>query len=96
VLAEELDHVPGELGALVDFGRPRRDPLARERADQVADLALLVAQHLMGHVAIVGTRGLNQGGPAADNGNTVAFNLPLLLVPLPALVIGLLLAVGAF
>jgi len=26
----------------------------------------------------------------------VAFNLPLLLVPLPALVIGLLLAVGAF
>jgi len=26
----------------------------------------------------------------------VAFNLPLVLIPLPALVVGLLLAVGAF
>jgi hypothetical protein len=50
----------------------------------------------MGHGAIVGTRGLNQGGAAADKGITLALNLPLLLVPLPALVIGLLLAVGAF
>jgi hypothetical protein len=50
----------------------------------------------MGHGAIVGIRGLNQGGPAADKGFTVAFNLPLLLIPLPALVVGLLLAVSAF
>jgi hypothetical protein len=50
----------------------------------------------MGHGAIVGTGGLNQDGSATDKGSTVAFNLPLLLVPLPALVIGLLLAVGAF
>jgi hypothetical protein len=48
------------------------------------------------HAAIVGTRRLNQGDPAADNGIAVAIKLPLLLVPLPALVIGLLLAVGAF
>ena len=41
VLAEELDDVPRELGRLVDLGRARRDALARERADEVADLALL-------------------------------------------------------
>ena len=40
VLAEELDHVPRELGAVVDLGRARRDALARERPDEVADLAL--------------------------------------------------------
>jgi hypothetical protein len=50
----------------------------------------------MGHGAIVGTQGLNKGDPAADKGLAVAFNLPLVLVPLPALVIGLLLALGAF
>jgi hypothetical protein len=50
----------------------------------------------MGHGAIVGTGGLNQHGPAADKGSTVAFNLPLLLVPLPALVVGLLVAAGVF
>jgi len=50
----------------------------------------------MGHGAIVGTQGLNQGGPAADKGIAVALNVPLVLVPLPALVIGLLLALGAF
>jgi len=50
----------------------------------------------MGHGAIVGTQGLNSGGPAADKGIAVAFNLPLVLIPLPALVVGLLLAVGVF
>jgi hypothetical protein len=50
----------------------------------------------MGHGAIVGTQGLNPGSPTADNEIAVAFNLPLVLIPLPALVIGLLLAVGAF
>jgi len=95
VLAEELDDVPRELRAFVDLGRPRRDPLARENANQVADLTLLLAQGLVGHAAIVGTKGLNQGSPAADKGTTVAFNLPLFLVPLPALVLGLLRAVGA-
>jgi hypothetical protein len=49
----------------------------------------------VGHGAIVGTKGLNQGSPAADKEIAVAINLPLVLVPLPALVIGLLLAVGA-
>ena len=44
MLAEELDDVPGELVALVDLGRARRDPLARERAHEVAELALLVGQ----------------------------------------------------
>ena len=43
VLAEELDDVPRELVRGVDLGRARRDPLARERAYQLADLALLVA-----------------------------------------------------
>src|SRR5207237_4575667 len=54
VLAEELDDVPRELRALVDLGRPRRDPLAREGADELADLALLVAERVDGHAAIVG------------------------------------------
>jgi hypothetical protein len=50
----------------------------------------------MGHGAIVGTQGLNPGSPATDKGIAVAFNLPLVLIPLPALVVGLLQAVGAF
>jgi hypothetical protein len=50
----------------------------------------------MGHGAIVGTQGLNQGSPSADKGPAVALNLPLFLIPLPALIIGLLQAVGAF
>ena len=49
VLAEELDDVPRELVRLVDLGRARRDPLARERAHELADLALLVAQDVPGH-----------------------------------------------
>jgi hypothetical protein len=47
------------------------------------------------HAAILGTKGLNQLGPAADKEIAVAFNLPLVLIPVPALVIGLLLALGA-
>src|SRR5438270_657712 len=38
VLAKQLDHVPGELGRFVDLRRPRRDPLARERAHELPDL----------------------------------------------------------
>ena len=49
VLAEELDDVPRELVRLVDLGRTRRDPLARERADELADLALLVGELVPGH-----------------------------------------------
>jgi hypothetical protein len=44
VLAEELDDVPRELGRLVDLRRAGRDPLGRERADELADLALLVVE----------------------------------------------------
>ena len=49
VLAEELDDVPRELVRLVDLGRARRDPLARERPHELADLELLVGQRLPGH-----------------------------------------------
>ena len=49
VLAEELDDVPRKLGRLVDLGRARRDALARELADQLADLLLLFGQRLGRH-----------------------------------------------
>ena len=39
----------GKLVRLVDLRGARRDPLARERADEVADLALLVGQLIPGH-----------------------------------------------
>ena len=51
VLAKELDDVPRELVRLVDLGRARRDPVARERADELADLELLVGQRLPGHAS---------------------------------------------
>ena len=51
VLAEELDHVPRELGGVVDLGGAWRDPLAGERADEVADLALLRGQPVARHAA---------------------------------------------
>ena len=38
----------GNSAALVDLGRPRRDALARERAHELADLALLVGQRVEG------------------------------------------------
>src|SRR5581483_11854612 len=44
----ELHDVPGELGALVDLVRARRDALAREGAHELADLALLVGQRVEG------------------------------------------------
>jgi len=46
VLAEELDDVPRELGALVDLGGARRNPLTRDRADELADLALFLGQRV--------------------------------------------------
>ena len=46
VLAEELHHVPRKLAARVDLGRARRNPLARERPHQPANLALLVGQRI--------------------------------------------------
>ena len=49
VLAEELDDVPRELVALVDLGRPRRDPLTRQGADELPELALFLGQHVPGH-----------------------------------------------
>ena len=35
--------------ALVDLGRTRPDPLSRERANEVAELPLLVGQDVPGH-----------------------------------------------
>jgi hypothetical protein len=49
VLPEELDHVPRELGLLVDFRGARRDPVPRERSYELPNLALLVAQRVVGH-----------------------------------------------
>ena len=49
VLAVELDDVPRELVRLVDLGRPRRDAVARELPDQLADLSLLVGQRVERH-----------------------------------------------
>ncbi len=54
VLAVELDDVPRELVRLVDLGRARGDPVARERADELADLELLVGQRLPGHARSLG------------------------------------------
>jgi hypothetical protein len=44
VVAIQLDHVPRELRRLVDLRRARRNPLARQRAHELANLALLLAQ----------------------------------------------------
>ena len=49
VLAKQLDDVPRELVRGVDLGGARRDPLTRELADEVAQLALLVVQDVPGH-----------------------------------------------
>ena len=51
LVAVELDDVPRELVRRVDLRRARRDPLARERADELAELALLVAQDVPGQRA---------------------------------------------
>ena len=57
VLAVELDDVPRELVRLVDLRGARRDALARERADELADLELLVGQRLPGHDRSLGRLG---------------------------------------
>src|SRR5581483_10269312 len=49
----ELDDVPRELVRGVDLRRTGRDPLARERADEVAQLALLRGQVVPRHGAIL-------------------------------------------
>ena len=49
LLAIELDDVPRELVRLVDLRRTRRDPLARQRAHEVAELPLLVGEDVLGH-----------------------------------------------
>jgi hypothetical protein len=49
VLAEELDEVPRELGRLVDLCGTWSNPLACERPDEIADLALLVRQRVVGN-----------------------------------------------
>src|SRR5712691_5021423 len=49
MIAEELDDVPRELRGFVDLSGARRDPLARQLADQVADLALLVGERVERH-----------------------------------------------
>src|SRR5262249_33795802 len=51
VVAEQLDDVPGELGALVDLCGAGRDAPAREVAHEVADLPLLVAERIDRHEA---------------------------------------------
>ena len=50
-LAEELDDVPGELVRLVDLGGAGRDALARQRAHEAAQLALLPGQEVEAHAA---------------------------------------------
>jgi len=47
----------------------------------------------VGHAAIVVT-GLNQSPFSADNAAAVILRLPLLFVPLPAIVLGALVAAG--
>jgi hypothetical protein len=53
VLTIQPDDVPRELVRRVDLRGARRDPRARDRPDEVADLPLLVAQLVPGHIAIL-------------------------------------------
>src|SRR5439155_20293313 len=65
VVAVELDDVPGKLVRLVDLRRARRDPVARERPHEVAELPLLVAELVPGHgVEISRRRGSGRGRPS--------------------------------
>ena len=70
LVAEQLDDVPGELVRRVDLRRARRDPLARERADEVAELPLLVGQDVPGHA-----RSLRTGRPAQLASDSAGTNL---------------------
>jgi hypothetical protein len=54
VLAQELDHVPWEVSRLVDLRGAGRDPLPRQGANELADLALLVGKRVPRHTWILG------------------------------------------
>ena len=54
VLAQKLDHVPGEVAGLVDLGCPGRDALPRQRADELADPTLLLGKGVPRHAWILG------------------------------------------
>ena len=54
MLAQKLDHVPGEVAGLVDLGCPGRDALPRQRADELADLTLLLGEGVPRHAWILG------------------------------------------
>ncbi len=49
VLAEQLHDVPGELTRLVDRSRSRCDSLSRQRPNELAKLALLLGEAVVGH-----------------------------------------------
>ncbi len=68
VLAEELDDVPGKLVRCVDLRRARRDPLARDRPDEISNLELLVAQMFPGHARSLGREPL----PRRNRSATIA------------------------
>ena len=53
VLAEELDDVPGKRVRGVDLGGTGRDALARERADELTNLELLLEKRLPRHARSV-------------------------------------------
>src|SRR5439155_900993 len=66
VLAEELDDVPRKLRRPVDLRRAGRDPLARERAHEVADLALLVGEQVGRHSRSLGSRGCRRNADSSS------------------------------
>ena len=58
VLAQELDHVPGEVAGLVDLGRAGSDSLTRQGADELADLTLFLGKRVPRHRSILGAVGV--------------------------------------
>ena len=48
LLGEQLAQVPRVLGLGVDLGRPRRDPLAHDLADRVAEGHMVVGERVRG------------------------------------------------
>ncbi len=46
LLGQQLAHVPRVLGLLVDLGRARRDPLARDLADRLAEIQVLLGNRV--------------------------------------------------
>ena len=69
LVAEELDDVPGELVRRVDLRGARRDPLARERAHELAELPLLVGQDVPGHARSLRARSPAQLASASAGTN---------------------------